>query len=484
MQAQQQQAKNNAVPAGSRSPGAVSIKSPAQFQKSEELPKTESLFPARNENEVSFFQPPLQRKTGSGNSVPVFQFVRAANAGAWNAALALRTLQATNAQQQINTLVTNGLQLATTRAARGELANKQTLFRNTCESIRDGRMTLNVLTQSLSCHLTPHNYTEWAIGSLFYNRVPESARNGNLFFDSQVIYPNNGVNQAAAAGLDENHHNNFIRRGSEPAHTDGKQIRLFMPDGATWLNNNDILKTIIIHEGQHAIDRHDAALPGNFADERMADVGPNQTYGDVANRYKTEFRAYWLGEKPGGNFGSSTKRAKNNRRPETIDRDDAMGVSFISSATSFQNERQENIFWHLVDTSYKWVETNYAESEKFRTMVDAYSEPTGGNLLNSTRIDHYAQQLNFNKGSIVRMAAAPKAGQRAAFLNQLKGLRGTFLPLAIALDDNDRAFLSSPELSQPFWRFFDAVFPDLGDEHLNTYHQKTKTALKRNMNID
>lgn len=426
----------------------------------------------------------LQKKTNAAGAVPVTQLVRAANAGAWNAALALRTTQAINAQQQINAMIANGLRLATRRAARGEIANKQTLFKNTCESIHDGRMTVNVLTQSLSCHLTPHDYTEWAIGGLFYNRVPESARNGNLFFDSQVVYPNTGVNQAAAAGLDENHHNTFKRQGDEPAHTDGRQIRIFMPDGASWLNNTNILETIIIHEGQHAIDRHNAALPGTFAEESMDDATGNRAVGDVANRYRTEFRAYWIGEKPGGNFGSATRRATNNRKPEAVDRDDAFGNAYISQATSFENERQENIFWHLVDTSYKWVETNYVYSKAFRDMVDDYTSPTGGNLLNSSRIEAFAGSLNFNKGSVLRIAAANKIGRREEFLGQLKGLRGTFLPFAMALDDNDRSFLSSPLMSQPFWRFFDNVFPDLGDEVLDLYHQKTKTILKRNMNID
>jgi hypothetical protein len=183
------------------------------------------------------------------------------------------------------------------------------------------------------------------------------------------------------------------------------------------------LQDTIIHEVQHDADQ---TWPG----QRWADPA-----GASFNDYQSEFRAYWLGSGEGSandTFGSSADPAVNTRQVSFTD--PASGAT-TTVATAFENLRQENIFWHLVDTGYTYVPQNYVQVPAFKTMADAMVSPVGGNLVNSVRIQTLSERLDGCNREMEPTDPAVLA----------------MFAAADALDDLDRQYLQDDDISVAFW---------------------------------
>jgi hypothetical protein len=183
------------------------------------------------------------------------------------------------------------------------------------------------------------------------------------------------------------------------------------------------LRETIIHEVQHDADQ---TWPG----QRWADPA-----GTATNDYKSEFRSYWIenGEgSPSDQYGSSLSPAVNTQRVSFTD--PASGAT-TTVATSFKNLRQENIFWHLVNSGYGYVPQNYVQVPAFKAMADAFDQPFGGNLVNSVRIQALSDAL-----------AACNSG-----MNESDPAVERMLTASGALDSLDRQYLRNDDLSKDFW---------------------------------
>jgi hypothetical protein len=328
-------------------------------------------------------------RSGTSRGSDVFQLrQRAASINTWNHQLTARKATAQANQQRLNALINAGLTVQPQPLQKGKTAHFDTLFRNTCESIRDGNIFITALTQTVSCDWTHPHYTDYKLLTRWWSRTPQEALDSQLFFDGTINYPNTAASSdAVAGGLDVQSKFHFVRQGNEPAHSNGTEMRVFFTPNINY--TDAMLKSIIVHESQHSLDHHDATQANNFATAPMSDSRNTPRVGDIANRYQTEFRAYWLGDNPnGGSFGSPTRKAKNDRVVDLGLPLDPIGhYDPTVVTTNFKNERQENIFWYLADHSYKWAGTNYFDSPEFRRMVDNFDKPVGGNLLNSSRIE-------------------------------------------------------------------------------------------------
>lgn len=420
--------------------------------------------------------PGASPKSSGSHGADVFQLrQRAANMDQWNQELANRKAMAIANQRLLNQFVDDGLATQPQPLQEGSTAHMDTLFRNTCEAIRDGKIFLSALTPTLSCEWTHPRYTDGWLRSIFWERTPKEALEGQLFFDPTVIYPDTGTpDDGAAQGLVINSKNNFVRQSDEPAHSSGKEMRVFFRPNQPY--SAVTLRSIVVHEAQHSLDHHDSRQPSNFASPSMEDTRNMPGLGDVANRYQTEFRAYWLGDNPnGGSFGSPDNAARNERTLELGLPLDPIGhYDPTVVSTNFRNERQENIFWYLVDHSYKWVGTNYFDSVEFRTMVNDFDRPVGGNLLNSSRIESVFRELTLAKSKIGRAKAAAAEGRIEDGTDELRAIRGRLVTAAEGLDDNDRIFLRDGIQSAPFWTFFNQVLAPPGHVGLDGYQAGTK----------
>lgn len=298
---------------------------------------------------------------------------------------------------------------------------REAILHNTKEYARRG-LAISAMTPTLSTQVRPPVEFQ-----RFWPQVPDEAYEDNLFFDNNVAFPTLGSDNKAAEGLSKADAGVFVRDSKETAHADGITIRVFMTGGL----NADALKIVLIHEIQHAIDKHG----GDFQEAVLQDI--NGQAGDVGNAYRSEFRAYWLGDRgPNSTFGSPNMAATNQRTVK------GSWWPWISNqATQFQNERQENIFWHMCGSdTYPWVQPNYLQSAAFRALVNGMATPTGGNLINSDRIDGLRNSLGM----------ARNAGFSDHFIQDVLDEAGRLDPL-------DRFFLLS-NAAAPFWTFYDNCF--------------------------
>lgn len=303
----------------------------------------------------------------------------------------------------------------------------ETILINTKEFIRQ-RLVVIAMTPTLTTTLKPPRDFERV-----WPPVPDEARKGDLFFDDNTAYPTTGSNNKAAEGLRTTDAGVIVRDSNETAHADGMNIRVFMDQQL----NPEVLSRVLIHEIQHVVDRHG----GDFQEAVLNDI--NGTAGDVGNAYRTEFRAYWLGDRGNGGFGDPAQPALNNRN--VVER--WWIFNWRTQATAFANQRQENIFWHLANSgTYPWVKPNYLQSPAFRNIVNGLTNPTGGNLINSVRIDGFRATL--------RLAS------RTNFTVYVSDA----IDEAQELDQLDLFYLRNPKAAQ-FWTFFDAQFiGPFGDE--------------------
>jgi len=209
------------------------------------------------------------------------------------------------------------------------------------------------------------------------------------------------------------------------------------------------LAAFFIHEVQHDADQHRTGENWEV-DQPAPDPGattqaPQWTY----NSFQTEFRAYWMMNPEGSTadwFGSSTDNAVTDFNITAVwpGPDGATGTADDVSktvSTAFSNKRQQDIFNHMFGggkadgiywdgsawtKSYAYLPYYYALDPAFKTVVDGYTQPASGNLVNSVRIQALSDALA--TGSLASVCVA-----------------------ADALDELDRTYLQDRSQSQPFW---------------------------------
>ncbi len=334
-------------------------------------------------------------------------------------------------QRRVAALIQQGLDTVPSAEA---TTDKDTLFHNSCEWIAAGRSTLIIFSLT-------HDATTRRPGSLAY-------------FDQQVSYPNVGGDYAEQPSPDDDDHIKY----APPNWLGGMQANEFsLLDPAR--QSDAELKSTFIHEVQHAADqtfwgRNPNPPPGRVAGSPGLTGSDALVSAGLYNHYQSEFRSYWLQEpegSPRNRFGSS-QRAATNTRPVTWT--NPSNNQAFSSTTSFQNERQERIFWHLfAHYPELQIPQTYTQDAAYQNMVDTFAQPSGINLINSVRIQALTDALQQCK---------PSMGSTVPEIREV-------FNRADALNSTDLAFLNRLPDAQPFWSLATRV---LSFEVLHLLHGK------------
>jgi len=292
-------------------------------------------------------------------------------------------------QDRVYGIIENGLKIADPNS------NSEAMLKNSCEWIDQGKTDFTVLTPT-------HDTFARARGFLAY-------------FDPLIKYPQEGGDYPFAPPR-KSPHITFGGFGTVGDTSKEKNlIRLFDPESQT---DPELMKTIV-HEVQHNADQADTDQPW------VVDGGQD------LNEYESEFRARWIGnfQTPNNDFGSPTNPAKNEK--VLIDKSGKLNVQ----TTGFHSERQENVFWNIVDNGYEFVRREYLRSPEFRKKVDDYSLPIGGNLMNSVRIQNVSKALSHSNQQMARLSA------EVNFVFEAAG----------RLNKVDSRYLKDESFSKPFW---------------------------------
>lgn len=290
-----------------------------------------------------------------------------------------------------------------------------TLFHNSCQWIESGRAVLTILSRT-------HDATTRRPGFIAH-------------FDRLVKYPATGGDYAETPAAGDDDHISYV----PPRELGGMQADEFtLIDPAR--QNDDELKSTFVHEAQHSADqtfwgRKPQPPPGRVEGSPGLTGGNALVSAGFYNNYQSEFRAYFIGTREGSAqdaLGSSTSPATNTRR---VTWTNPRGRTFTLS-TSFKNERQEKIFWHILN-NYPALEVaqTYTQDVAYRNMVNTFAQPAGINLVNSVRIQELSDALKSCKPSMDESAPEVQSMLRKAG----------------ALDLTDRAFLNEPSGSERFW---------------------------------
>lgn len=317
-------------------------------------------------------------------------------------------------QTRVAEIIRRGLEPVTPAAT--DTRDIATLFHNSCQWIESGKATLIVLSPT-------HDATTRRPGRI-------------ALFDREVKYPATGGEYKETPTPDDNT-NIVYAEPKDLGGMAGDEFKLFNPAR----QNEDELKATIIHEVQHSADQTFRGRklkwpPGRVeGSPGIADAGDALASAGLYNGYQSEFRAYFIGTREGSAqdaLGSSTNPATNTKR---VTWTNPSGRTF-TQRTGFSNERQEKIFWHILD-NYPALEIaqTYTQDAAYRNMVDTFARPVGVNLVNSVRIQELTDALN---------ACAPSMNESAPEIK-------TMLRKAGALDATDRAFLHEPTGSERFW---------------------------------
>ncbi len=314
--------------------------------------------------------------------------------------------------------------------------SRANLLKNSAEWIDQGEAQMFVLSPTHDSHLRP------SVGAGDY-----------AFFDTRVDYEGSGHDYddtLDAAGQATNDAGLEIEPGSILGGMSSDGTTLTVNDPTS--QGENVVTETLIHEVQHDADQSagEWAVTRPAADPAAVDRAPSWTY----NNYQSEFRAYWM-ENPEGsaadNYGSSTDTAVTNITITAVDQgaDQVTGGgddTTSSATTAFSNKRQEDIFNHLFDSrsdnlywdwtldggsgdfteTYGYVPHYYVFDPAYKAMVDAYTAPVAGNLVNSVRIQKLSEALATNDMAQVRTAAGN-------------------------LDALDLTYLSDRTQSQPLW---------------------------------
>jgi hypothetical protein len=288
---------------------------------------------------------------------------------------------------------------------------------------------------------------------------------GRAHADASVKYPNVGgqIPPAGVTGADELfYEKNTAASGVavRHPHTGRPTVFLFTPSG-----DADEIEVLVTHETQHLVDRHFdelllARARGKKRDEarekakkegKENEIPPApvaEVYADQIALYKSEFRAFWIsGETErrvigGGIVGDPQLGSPD--KPALNDQPLKNALMKTEVKTAFTNERQEKIFWRLVE-GYGF-DRLYAMWSEFKKVVDEYDRPYSENLVNSVRIEAVVEVLGWCKKAMDR--DAPEVSK--------------LMQKVSALDATDRQFLADRKLSQDFWdRAADVLSPSV-----------------------
>jgi hypothetical protein len=326
-------------------------------------------------------------------------------------------------QKRVADLIRQGLGTAPVSSS---ATDPQTLFRNSCEWIAQGKSTMAILTPIHDAQTRKPGFV--------------------AYFDREVKFPQTGGDYA-----------------EQPEAGDTDHILYAPPDWAGGMQGGELslinpakfsdagLKGTIVHEVQHAADQN------AFGQAGRVEGTPGVTGGDALqsaqryNDYQSEFRAYWL-QAPEGSprdkFGSSQQLAQNGKPVVWTD----PSAQQKSMATGFANARQERIFWYLHDhyPGLRVAET-YATDPSYRAMVNAFAHPAGVNLVNSVRVQNLIKAI---EALVTAKGGAAKTSPPAD-----PGKVNDLFQKVAALDETDRAFLEDPVGSQAFWDFAQRSLP-------------------------
>jgi hypothetical protein len=192
-------------------------------------------------------------------------------------------------------------------------------------------------------------------------RAQEHGHEGQwAFFGETTLFPDDSASYDAHISSERNI---TYEKPTHAGTASSDKLRLYRPTGRPKLKN------LIIHEVQHIADHSDSE-----AGHDQPYLSPEESW----NRYKTEFRAWWI-----ANFPNKST------------------VSGTATDSRFDNEKQEAIFFWFSDPkrSYsEWFLPNYQQntkvgSENFQDLVHSYTRPEGVNLINSPRIEEFFLQL-------------------------------------------------------------------------------------------
>ncbi len=186
--------------------------------------------------------------------------------------------------------------------------------------------------------------------------------NYNAYFGANEIVPETA---SYDAHVDSTRNIRFVQAGTGGHHLN-KDIWMY-----DVRRNPNSTKTVMIHEVQHDADRHDKE-----AGHDKPTGSPEESW----NRYKTEFRAYWVD----GRY-------------------DSVSADHDPKIKDFHNLRQKTIFDLLhgkskKDSLYPWLWDAYDKNvevngTKFKNLVHSYAKPEGINLKNSPRVDDFYNAL-------------------------------------------------------------------------------------------
>ncbi|HEY9599168.1 MAG TPA: peptidoglycan-binding domain-containing protein, partial [Cyanophyceae cyanobacterium] len=199
------------------------------------------------------------------------------------------------------------------------------------------------------------------------------------YFGDTPQFPDDSATYEAHIKSQRNIH--YSAPGVAGEHLDKK---IWLHDPKKW--GSATVRGVMVHEVQHDADRHDSEEGHDKAFK-----SPEESW----NRYKTEFRSYWLD----GDYDSNSTASGSATNPK------------------FDNAKQEAIFKHMYGSSADdvyavWLRPNYDKNknvngQKFQDLVHAYIKPEGVNLLNSPRIDNFFLQLETCKPTHKNLAVDP-----------------------------------------------------------------------------
>lgn len=304
------------------------------------------------------------------------------------------------------------------------------LLRNTCQWIEAGEANLFVLTPTHDSQVRP---TCPADKIAYFDTRTQYNQDGGTYDDT--------LNASGQAVNDNGLEFKFSGVAGSMG-LDGVTMTLVDPVSHT---EGEIV-TFFIHEVQHDADQHRDGAWTVSQPPRAASAttrAPKWAY----NQYQSEFRAYWMMNPEGSSadwFDPSSNTSVTNFSIIAIHKgqDRTLGTAddvTSTVSTAFTNKRQQDIFNHMhgggrtdniyLDASGNWTKSYaylahyYALDPAFKAMVDRYTTPVSGNLINSPRIQDLSDALP----------------------------TGNFFVELYALDDMDIRYLRDRTASRPFW---------------------------------
>ena len=290
------------------------------------------------------------------------------------------------------------------------------LFKNTCELIKDQFIAVVILTPTAD-----------ALNRVQGGKYP--------FFDSKVEFPTQG------GSYDDTNDRIVFSIDGVAGSASRDTFKVFDPLAYDELT----LKSTMVHETQHLMDYHEN-------NETFHEEFPDKTmdYESAVNRFKSEFRAYWIGGQP---YLSLSKKLRDRLGFSGAPANNGKKISYKTEEqfftrnqkTNFKNQRQERIVIHMAQAPvYEYLNKYYVTSPEYRSMVDNMVKPFGGNLINSKRIEGLRDALATLKAVLPVQNDSTNINEK---FNVRKAARG--------LENVDREFMLDKSASAPMWALID-----------------------------